>query len=130
MSRARRYRIVSIVLILMLSGFVALTACSNYAEGDRCESLNGNDDCLDGLQCTLKAQLVAPYNSADRCCPVDRTRATHPACAIPSSAVGGDSAPPPDTGPTIDATVGDATVDTNPPPQEAGPDADAADDGG
>jgi hypothetical protein len=122
MSRARRYRIVSIVAVAMVGGFVALAACSNYGEGQRCESLNGNDDCVDGLQCTPKIQLAVPYNSSDRCCPVDRTQAKEPACAIPQSAVGGDSAPPPDTGPAPDATVGDAA--------EAGTDAagiDAAD---
>jgi hypothetical protein len=128
MSRARRYRIVSILAVVMAGGFVALTACSNYGEGDRCETGNNNDDCVDGLQCIPNEQLPLAYRSSDRCCPPDRTRATHPACQIPQVVVGGDATPPPDTGPTPDATPADAAEAST--PAEAGPDADAADEGG
>ena len=123
MQRARSYRIIIVFLAVGLAGFVALAACSNYAEGDRCESLNGNEDCVNGLQCTPKAQLSPPFNSSDRCCPPDRTTATTPACTVPQNSIAGDSAPPAETGPGVDATVGDTS-----PPQEAGTDAaDAAD---
>jgi len=130
MSRARRYRIVSIVAVVVLGGFVALTACSNYGEGERCETLNGNDDCTDGLQCTPKAQLAVPYNTADRCCPVDRTLAKEPSCAVPQNAAGNDAAPPPDTGPAPDATVGDAAEAGTDAATDTGADAADAAEGG
>lgn len=122
MQRARRYRIVGIALGVGLAGFVALSACSNYGEGDRCERLNNNDDCQDGLQCTFKEQLPQGYNASDRCCPVDRTRATHPACALQQTVVDG-AVPPAETGPTPDATTSDAAETST--PVEAGADADA-----
>jgi hypothetical protein len=132
MQRARRsYRIVSVVLCLALAGLgtlVALTACSNYQEGDRCEILNGNSDCADPLQCTPKAQINTPYNSSDRCCPVDRTTATHPACTVLQSPITGDSAPnDANSGPGADVTVGDAPTDTSTVPDAAPDAADAAD---
>ncbi len=128
MQRARSYRIVGVVLALGLSGLIALAACSNYSEGDRCEILNGNSDCADPLQCTPKAQINTPYNSSDRCCPVDRTTATHPACTVLQNPITGDSAPnDANSGPGADVSVSDAPVDTS-TPTEAGTDAaDAAD---
>jgi hypothetical protein len=129
MQRARRYRIVSIVLCAMLGGVVILTACSNYGEGDRCEVLNGHEDCENPLVCTPKAQLNVPYNSSDRCCPENRATATHPACRVLENVVGGDAAPPPDTGPLPDVTTVDS-AETSTPVPEAGGDADADDDGG
>ena len=128
MQRARSYRIVSVVLCLAFAGFVALTACSDYEEGDRCEILNGNSDCASGLQCLPKAVINTPYNSSDRCCPVDRTTATHPACTILQTPITGDAAPSDaSTGPGADASVIDAPTDTSTVP-EAGTDAaDAAD---
>lgn len=126
MQRAsRRYKIVSIVLCVMLGGFVTLAACSNYAEGDRCEVLNGNEDCQDPLQCTPKAQLNVPYNSSDRCCPVNRATASHPACTIQQNPIAGDSAPPAETGPIPDATIDSA--DTSMPVVDSGSDVDSGD---
>ena len=127
MQRARRYRIVSVALCLGLGAFVALAACSNYDEGERCETLNGKDDCADPLQCIPKAQIPVPYNSSDRCCPANRATATHPACMQPQNPIGGDSAPPPDTGPLPEAAPALDANEASVPPVEAG---DAADDGG
>jgi hypothetical protein len=130
MQRARRrYQIVSILLCVMLGGFVALTACSNYEEGDRCEILNGNEDCQDPLQCTPKAQINTPYNSSDRCCPVNRASATHPACTVLQNPIAGDSAPPPDTGPVPDATTGDSADTSTPIDSGSDADLDAAEGG-
>ena len=131
MQRARRYRIVGVLLGLGLAGLIGLiglNACSDYGEGERCEILNGNSDCADPLQCTPKAQINTPYNSSDRCCPVDRTMATHPACTVLQNPITGDSAPSDaNSGPAPDVSVSDAPVDTSPIP-EAGTDAfDAAD---
>jgi hypothetical protein len=128
MQRARKYRIVCVVLCLAsVAGFVALTACSDYQEGERCEVLNGNSDCASGLQCLPKAAINTPYNSSDRCCPVDRSTATHPACTVQQNQLSDSSAPSDaNSGPGPDVSVGDAPTDTSPIP-EAGTDADAAD---
>ena len=129
MQRAGRYRIVSFVMCAALGAFVALAACSNYEEGDRCELLNGNEDCESPLQCTPAAQLNVGFRGSDRCCPVDRSTATQPACMQPQVIIGGDAAPPDaNTGPAPDASI-DSPADTSTIP-ETGPDADAADDGG
>jgi hypothetical protein len=130
MQRPRRYRIVSIVLCLALGGLGVVTACSNYGEGERCEIANNNDDCQSPLQCTPAAQLNAPFKGADRCCPVDRTTATHPACTVLQSSIGGDSAPPPETGPGTDATTTDAPVETSTPADTGTADAADAAEGG
>jgi hypothetical protein len=124
MSRASRYRIVGLALASLLSAIVALTACSDYAEGDRCETLNGSGDCQSGLVCTAKSQINAPYNNSDRCCPSNPAAATHPACTVLQSPVG-DATAPFDTGPTPDAAI--VT-----PAEAAAPEAstDASDDGG
>ena len=129
MQRAFRYRIIGIVLAASVCAFVALTACSNYEEGERCETLNGNEDCADGLTCTPKAQINTPYDSSDRCCPPDRTRATHPACVVLTTPISTDAAPnDSNTGPAPDATI-DSPVETSTVP-EAGPDAADAAEGG
>jgi hypothetical protein len=78
----------------------AAAACSNQAEGERCEFDNGNDDCQDGLICIpASPRQGAPYTvnpqyaTSDRCCPPDFHQSTHPAC-IPATAGGADSAAP------------------------------------
>jgi hypothetical protein len=101
MQRARRYWIVGIVVTALVGGEIALTACSNYAEGERCQIGNGNDDCDDGLTCTPSSQLVG--SNSDRCCPADRSTATQPICSIPTSGIGTDAAPPLETGPANEA---------------------------
>jgi hypothetical protein len=122
MQRARRYRLLGVTLAASVAGFIALSACSNYSEGERCEQ---NDDCQDGFLCLAAPLVNAPYGSSARCCPPDRSTATHPACTILQAVVDG-STPPAETGPTPDATV-DAPTETS-TPAEAGSDADAADD--
>ena len=131
MQRVRRYRFVSIVLCVALGSLIAITACSNYGEGERCDVLNNNDDCDDGLQCTPKAQLGLGSNS-DRCCPVDRTTATEVICKLAQSPIGGDSAPPAETGP-VNETGTDSATETSTPAEagtEAGVDAADAAEGG
>jgi hypothetical protein len=127
--RARRRKIAAVVTTLGMSGWLVLSACSNSAEGERCQVNNNNDDCADGLVCLASSQVNPSYNSSDRCCPVDRTTASHPACTLLQNPVAGDSAPPPDTGPanpdtgTPDTFVPDTGIDTG---VDAG-DLDAAD---
>jgi hypothetical protein len=129
--RARRRKIAAVVTALTVSGWFVLSACSNSAEGERCQVNNNNDDCADGLVCLASSQVNPSYNSADRCCPVDRSTASHPACTLLQNPVAGDSAPPPDTGPADPdtGTPDTGTLDTGTP--DTGADAgdlDAADD--
>jgi hypothetical protein len=136
MSRARRYRIVGIVLASILGGIATLTACSEQAEGDRCQVENGNEDCAAGLVCLASSAskgfnggqgfVNAPYNSSDRCCPLNRETATHPACVLVSGTGTTDAtAPDGETGPTPDATPPDTGTDTSTTPDaDAGGDAD------
>ena len=127
--RARRRKIAAVVTVYALGGWLVLSACSNNAEGERCQVNNNNDDCADGLICLASSQVNPSYNSSDRCCPVDRTTASHPACTLLQNPVAGDSQPPPDTGPanpetgTPDTFVPDTGIDTG---VDAG-DTDAAD---
>lgn len=112
---------------LLAAGFIALAACSNQGEGERCEFLNNNDDCQDGLICVQASAIPEPFNNSDRCCPPDRSRATTEACREPRPGALGDSAPPPDTGPP---PTPDATVDAPAEAGDASDDAmDASDDG-
>ncbi|AKV03220.1 hypothetical protein AKJ09_09883 [Labilithrix luteola] len=101
---------------------VALIACSNSGEGDRCEFLNGNDDCQDGLVCTPASQFTnAGGSNTDRCCPADRNQATVPICKLNTVGGAGDGGPTTDSGPTpLPDSGSDAASD-------ASSDADAAD---
>lgn len=109
----------------LVTTFAALvfvgTACSNNGEGERCESENGNDDCKtdEGLICYPKGQL---NTNADRCCPADRTKATHPICKAAVS-IATDATTPADTGP---APVSDAAGESD--AADAASDADAESD--
>ncbi|MBX3187379.1 MAG: hypothetical protein KF819_10210 [Labilithrix sp.] len=128
MRRAKRYRLVSVIVTVAVGGFVWLTACSNYGEGERCEFFNGNEDCENGLQCLPKAQVNRGYDNSDRCCPPNRANATHPACTILQAPIGTDSGPPGETGPAPEASV-DAPTETGTDATADAPD-DAEDDGG
>jgi hypothetical protein len=110
--RARRRKIAAVATTIAIGGWLVLSACSNNGEGERCQFNNNNDDCQDGLVCLPSSQVNPSYNSSDRCCPVDRSTATHPACTLLQNAVAGDSAPPPDTGPANPDT---GTPDTGTP---------------
>ncbi len=105
-----------IALFAVTSAFILIaSACSNQGEGERCEILNGNDDCRteDGLICYPSNQLR--NTTSDRCCPADRSRATHPVCKTSVDTGSGDALAPPDTGTT--------TPETGTPDDDAGSDA-------
>jgi hypothetical protein len=89
---------------VVVGGFLALFACSNQAEGERCESLQGNDDCQDGLICYQAALLIG--TTSDRCCPQDRSQATTQVCRAATNGIG--DAGFVDTGPPSAADAGDA----------------------
>ncbi|MCL2724031.1 MAG: hypothetical protein FWD69_06290 [Polyangiaceae bacterium] len=100
MKRADRLRISRILSRVCASGlvaaFVAMAACSNGGEGDRCERNNGNADCKDGLICMAGSQAASGWqNGGDWCCPQDRTQATAPPCVLGTGTVpGADDAAP------------------------------------
>jgi hypothetical protein len=128
--RARRRKIAAVVTTLTIGGWLVLSACSNNGEGERCQFNNNNDDCQDGLLCLASSQVNPSYNNSDRCCPADRTKATHPACTLLQNPVAGDSSPPPDTGPTNPDTGTTDTGTTDTGTTDTGADAgdlDAAD---
>jgi hypothetical protein len=120
-----------IVLLAVTTAFILIaSACSNQGEGERCELLNGNDDCKtdEGLICFPSAQLR--NTTSDRCCPADRARATHPVCKTSVDPGGGDALAPGDTGTpfTPDTGAPDVEAGTEDAGSDAGDnDADAAD---
>jgi hypothetical protein len=124
-----RYRLAGIAAVVAVGGWLAATACSNYSEGERCETANNNEDCNteQGLICTRVEELAPGYNNAqtqgDRCCPSDRNLASHPACKFPQED-SGVFGPPPDAAADADATVEDVDAGT-----DADVDADAGDAG-
>ena len=124
-----RGRAAGVIIGSLIATFVALAACSNNGEGERCDFDNGNDDCQDGLVCvpaTAQGNRGAgygtvnpPYNSSDRCCPLDRTTASHPACVLGAS-TGADAAPTPPTDAGDAASSSDAASDAPSDAPDAG----------
>ncbi len=127
-----RYTLAGIAALVLVGGWIALSACSNQGEGERCEIANNDDDCKtdEGLVCFPKAQLSPPYNNADRCCPRDRSQATTDPCKFPTNPIGGDATPPGDTGPGPDVQV-EASTDAGDAGEDSATtsDADASDSG-
>ncbi len=109
-SRSALFRSLGVAVALSL--VAAAPGCSRQAEGDRCDSQNGNADCEDGLVCRTAGSLNAP---SDVCCP-STGEATTTACRGQSQA--GLDAGIPDTGTTTDAGTG---TDTGTGSQDAGP---------
>jgi hypothetical protein len=106
--------------VLFAGVLVVASACSNQGEGERCDVLNGDDDCKtdDGLICYRAADLN--NSNSDRCCPRDRARATNPVCKTPLSTVTNDAQAPTDSGPTPvipDSSTNDANDGA---PQDSG----------
>ena len=129
-TRARRRNIAALVTAFTIAGWLVLSACSNNGEGERCQFNNNHDDCENGLSCLQASQVNPSYNSSDRCCPADRSTATHPACTLLQNPVAGDSAPPPDTGPANpDTGTTDTGVDTGTDSGADAGDTDASDAG-
>lgn len=126
---SRRHRSAGIALFVVASVCIAIAgACSNQGEGERCEIENGNEDCKtsEGLICYRAEQLT--NTDSDRCCPPDRTKATHPICKETVDISGADAFAPADTGPAIptaDAAGADADADATAPDLDAAADADA-----
>lgn len=91
-------RIIAIGFVSAVLGVVVMSACSQQKEGEVCSVENGNDDCDtdNNLQCDPANELNNV--TSDRCCPIDRTKATHPACIQPISVGASDAQAPADTG--------------------------------
>ena len=103
-----RTRLAAFVIASLTAALPFVVACSNNAEGERCDQASdngGNDDCQDGLICTPKSDLGT---SSDLCCPADRTQATTPQCGVSHAPVGGDAGlPATDSGGTTDTGAPD-----------------------
>jgi hypothetical protein len=117
-----------LVVRSLLSGFgvvgicaALMGACADASEGDRCEFLNGNNDCSNGLVC-VQGQNI--------CCPEDRSLATTPGCITQPSPAG--EAGIPAEASTFDVSVNDSASDGETSTvTDSGSDAsDANDDGG
>lgn len=102
-------------VVSVLIAIAAIPACSNYSEGERCESANNNLDCQSDLTCTPAAQLT--NTTSDRCCPSDRALASETVCKVPPSGgtAASDAAASAETGITTDpgssTDAGDASSD-------------------
>ena len=105
-----------LVIVGLGAGIGIVAACSNQGEGEVCNILNDSDDCKtdEGLLCYDQKQLNNV--TSDRCCPADRTKATHPACVTATASVVGDAIAPSTTGPDASdagTTLQDAQVATD-----------------
>jgi hypothetical protein len=67
-----------------------MPACSQQGEGERCDSINGDTDCDDGLKCVSRNDLAD--SGTDRCCDPDQTTFSDSRCrpgTAPVDPVGG-----------------------------------------
>jgi len=113
--KRRRFR-ATLIASAIVAAIGIEAACSNQGEGEVCNSENGDEDCTteEGLICWPKLQLN--NTDSDRCCPADRSTATHPTCVNGSGVIGADAIAPSDTGPGVtlpDSSVADATSDAS-----------------
>lgn len=67
----------ALLVAVTLAGPMLAVACSNQAEGERCDRNNEDEDCQDGLVCTSSQVLGG---SADICCPENLGDSENAAC--------------------------------------------------
>jgi hypothetical protein len=82
-----RSRLTAIALPLLLLAIGMATACGSQGEGQRCDKLNGNDDCDTGLIC----QDVPVPAGASICCPQTGTSSV-PLCLSVTGVTGSPDA--------------------------------------
>jgi hypothetical protein len=98
--------------------------CTTHGEGGRCDSMNLNADCDNGLVCIHGDDIILPEggtSQADICCPVDRSSLTPgDICYLNTNAPGSDAGIP-DTGTdvTVDQSSSDVTTDVTDAPSDA-----------
>ena len=108
-----RHRRGSFGLVLLAMALVSASACSNQNEGERCDKLNGNDDCESGLVCTTLSNFTSSSGSSSAggqasqggvlpavCCPPQGQRVSAQVCTA--------AAQPPEE-PVVDAGAGGAS---------------------
>jgi hypothetical protein len=103
-----------------------MPACSQQGEGERCDSINGDTDCDDGLKCVRASDLAD--ERTDRCCDPDQTTFTDSRCRPgtgPVAPVGGapsdgDAGSGPQAGSAGEATNGGAGGVPSEPDEVAG----------
>ena len=102
------------VVVGVGAGIGIVAACSNQGEGEVCNTLNGSDDCETEKGLVCYDHNVLKNTTSDRCCPEDRSTATHPACKTETASVLSDALAPANTGPdAADTTLQDAQVSTD-----------------
>src|SRR5688572_21860724 len=73
------------MLASALTPALFMPACSQQGEGERCDSINGDTDCDDGLKCVSKNDLADA--ATDRCCNPDQTTWSDSRCRHGSAPV-------------------------------------------
>lgn len=122
--------------LLPLTLLVLVFACSKQGEGERCNLLNNNGDCDDGLTCSpAKGSNACTGSANDRfdclpsiCCPPAPQRSAVAQCNLnqygQGAATGGSTSVADETGGS-DATGGEentgGTTSTDTEPADAGP---------
>jgi hypothetical protein len=115
-----RRPLVVVLSLLFPAMIVIFAACSDEAEGERCDTRNtrnGSDDCQPGLVCVPGGDLGSAgseyclangslVTTCGVCCPVNRANATVSICQLSSTLPGADAAPP-------DTDAGDAASDAS-----------------
>jgi hypothetical protein len=112
-----------VALLALGLGALGGPGCSAQGEGERCDhfpgdnpSINGNDECQDGLVCT-PAFNIATTGDYDRCCPQDLTMATVAACEPGGTLDGGSPSAGRDA--SFDVDMSDMTTDMKSPDVKA-----------
>jgi len=85
----------------------AFPACSNQAEGERCDVNNNDDDCQEGLICTSSRELGG---SADYCCPPGQGTSELPECTLGGGLTGTGTGSAVSTGAAVGSSASSASV--------------------
>ncbi len=112
----------AVTALVTLGSVTGLGGCSQQAEGERCSTLNGNDDCSDGFECAPASDFQGQSN-ADLCCPPKGQSASSSLCQIRNGQAPFDAAPP-----AVDSSADTSAADASVAPDAAGPDASVAPD--
>lgn len=97
---------------LVVLAAACLLACSQQAEGDRCDPLNGDDDCESGLTCQAIEGRGADGRPLNLCCPADPRLITESACIPGQPSVDAGSGAPDAAADSGDEDAADAQADS------------------
>lgn len=108
-----RFRYLAWLLCAVTAGVVA---CADQGEGDRCDPLNGNNDCASGLICVRAEKLALVETGAVCCPPPGQDENAVKECRGDLQVDGGNPINPvsPGNGVSTDASLSDASADATP----------------